>query len=237
MDSNQIKALGKVLRLARKARSMSLKEVGAAAGTSPQAVGQWERGENGPSMSKLIAVCKLLDIDADAAMRGEFEFPPTKPTAKLIRPAGPERSEVEKVAEGWPDLGDDWIDVRGVTVGGDDSYFYFGDVIDQVRRPPGIKNAKNVAALNVAGESMIPRYFPGELIYVQQREPAPGDHVVVEMYAETEDEAPKSFLKVLRRRTGRRLHCEQYNPAIDIEFDAGEVKTVWRVLTLRDLLG
>jgi phage repressor protein C with HTH and peptisase S24 domain len=56
------------------------------------------------------------------------------------------------------------------------------------------------------------------------------------MYAETDGEAPKSFLKVLRRRTGRRLYCQQYNPAGDIEFDAGEVKTVWRVLTLRDLL-
>jgi phage repressor protein C with HTH and peptisase S24 domain len=156
----------------------------------------------------------------------------------LIRPAGPEPTEVIKVGEGWPDVGGgEWIDVRGVTVGGDDAFFYFGDVIDQVRRPPGIRNAKNVAALNVAGDSMVPRFKSGELIYVQDRLAIPGDDVVVEMYAETEGDAPKSFLKELVRKSGRRLYCRQHNPRSDIEFEAGEVKTVWRVLTLRDLLG
>lgn len=160
-----------------------------------------------------------------------------KPQPTVIRPSGPEPSEVVKVGEGWPDVGDEWMDVRGVTVGGDDSFFYFGDVIDQVRRPPGIRNAKNVAALNVAGESMAPRFKSGELIYVQQRLPAPGDDVVVELYPENEGDAPKAFLKEMTRRTGRRIYCKQHNPPSDIEFDAGEVKTVWRVLTMRDLLG
>lgn len=159
------------------------------------------------------------------------------PAPRIIRPSGPEPSEVVKVGEGWPDVGDEWMDVRGVTVGGDDSFFYFGDVIDQVRRPPGLRNAKNVAALNVAGESMVPRFEPGELIYVQLREPAPGDDVVVELYPENEGDAPKSFLKKLVRKTGLRLECRQHNPAAPIEFDRGEVKHLWRVLTLRDLLG
>ncbi|WP_299813614.1 S24 family peptidase [Tardiphaga sp.] len=157
--------------------------------------------------------------------------------ARVIRPSGPEASEVLKVGEGWPDTGEEWMDVRGVTVGGDDSFFYFGDVIDHVRRPPGIRNAKNVAALNVAGESMVPRFAPGELIYVQHREPAPGDDVVVELYPENDGDPPKSFLKRLVRKTGRRLYCQQFNPASDLEFDNGEVKILWRVLTLRDLLG
>lgn len=171
------------------------------------------------------------------AFLGKERSPTSKPPARIIRPAGPETSDVEKVGEGWPDLGDEWMDVRGVTVGGDDTFFYFGDVIDQVRRPPGIRNAKNVAALNVAGESMVPRFNTGELIYVQQRMPAPGDDVVVELYPETEGEPGKSFLKQMVRKTGLRLYCKQHNPPTDIEFDMGEVKTIWRVLTLRDLLG
>lgn len=230
MAPNRLKEL-------RKLSGMTLEALAEKAELSPSYVKRLEDGSRNLSVKHLQAFAAALGVTSRDIVEGDAA-PTMKPTEpRVIRPAGPEASEVEKVGEGWPDLGDDWIDVRGVTVGGDDSYFYFGDVIDQVRRPPGIRNAKNVAALNVAGESMVPRYFPGELIYVQQREPAPGDHVVVELYAETEDEAPKSFLKVLRRRTGRRLYCEQYNPAIDIEFDAGEVKTVWRVLTLRDLLG
>lgn len=177
----------------------------------------------------------VLNVTAQQILFWDQELIAT-PT-RVIRPSGPEPSEVTKVGEGWPDVGDEWMDVRGVTVGGDDSFFYFGDVIDQVRRPPGIRNAKNVAALNVAGESMVPRFEPGELIYVQLREPAPGDDVVVELYPETEGDAPKSFLKRLVAKTGRRLECRQHNPAAPIEFDRGEVKNLWRVLTLRDLLG
>ncbi|ABE63196.1 putative phage repressor [Nitrobacter hamburgensis X14] len=162
--------------------------------------------------------------------------PPPKQT-KIIHPSGPEQSEVTKVSEGWPNTGERTVSVRGVAVGGDDGFFYFGDVIDRVKRPPGIANAKDVEALNVAGESMAPRFGPGELIYIQLRPPAPGDDIVVEIYPEKEGDQSKGFLKRLVRRTGLRLYCQQFNPPADIEFDMGEVKNVWRVLTLRDLLG
>lgn len=234
MNQDQLKNFGAALRSARKAKGLGLKEVGEYTGTSPQAVGQWERGENGPSMAKLIALGRLFEIDVDAAMQGEVR--PATPS-KTIHPSGPETTEVEKISEGWPDVGDEWMDVRGVTVGGADAGFYFGDVIDQVRRPPGIRNAKNVAALNTTGDSMVPRFRPGELIYVQLREPAPGDDVVVELYPENDGDAPKAFLKELTKTTGRKLFCRQHNPKREIEFDRGEVNRLWRVLTLRDLLG
>jgi phage repressor protein C with HTH and peptisase S24 domain len=199
------------------------------------------------AVSRIVGDKEPRDINLDELARmADFfkEDPPgftlkpiAPPVSRTIRPGGPEASEVEKVGEGWPDTGEEWMDVRGVTVGGDDSFFYFGDVIDQVRRPPGIRNAKNVAALNVAGESMVPRFAPGELIYVQHRAPAPGDDVVVELYPENDGDPPKSFLKRLVRKTGPRLYCRQFNPASDLEFDNGEVKILWRVLTLRDLLG
>lgn len=236
MENQSLKRLGVALRAARHAKKKTLKEVAAIADVSPQAVGQWERGENGPTTANLRAIGDFLGFDVTAAMNGQF-VPRSDSAPHVIRPSGPEPSEVVKVGEGWPDVGDEWMDVRGVTVGGDDSFFYFGDVIDQVRRPPGIRNAKNVAALNVAGESMVPRFKSGELIYVQQRLAAPGDDVVVELYPENEGDAPKAFLKEMTRRTGRRIYCKQHNPPADIEFDAGEVKTVWRVLTMRDLLG
>lgn len=234
MDQEQLDRLGAALRTARKAKKLGLKDVAKAAGVTAQAVGQWERAENGPAMAKLLAVGKLLEIDVNAIVAGVDIRSPA--VSRIIRPAGPEVSEVTKVGEGWPDVGDEWMDVRGVTVGGDDSFFYFGDVIDQVRRPPGIRNAKNVAALNVAGESMWPRFKTGELIYVQQRLASPGDDVVVELFPEHEGDPPKAFLKELVRRTGLRIYCKQHNPPIDIEFDAGEAKTVWRVLTMRELL-
>ena len=197
-----------------------------ALGRAPSAISQILKGDRAVKASEIPLIRDYFGT-----------APPDELSPKLIRPSGPEPSEVVQVGEGWPDVGHEWMDVRGVAVGGDDTGFYFGDVIDQVRRPPGIRNAKNVAALNAMGESMVPRFRPGELVYIQLREPTPGDDVVVELYPEDEGDAPKAFLKELVRTTGRRIFCKQHNPKREIEFDRGEVNRLWRVLTLRDLLG
>ena len=177
---------------------------------------------------------KTSEIDR---IRAYFASNDGSPTSHRIHPSEYEPRKVVKIGEGRPDVGSRWMDVRGATIDENDSYFYFGDPIDQIRRPPGIRNAKNVAALNVAGKSMVPRFKSGELIYVQQRLAAPGDDVVVELYPENEGGAPKAFLKEMTGRTARTIYCKQHNPPSDIEFDAAEVKTVWRVLTMRDLFG
>lgn len=222
------------LKQARKARTPKTTQADIAklCGVTVQAVSGWERGEAKPETDKLTKIAAYLGVTVDWLLDDAAQVSP-----RVIRPAGPELSEVEKISDGLPDLGGEWMDVRGVTVGGDDSYFYFGDVIDKVRRPPGIRNAQNVAALNVTGTSMVPAHKPGALIYVQLREPESGDDVVIELYPENEGDAPKSFLKELVRKTGRRLECLQHNPPSPIEFDRGEVHRLWRVLTLRDLLG
>lgn len=220
------------LKEARKSRTPKTTQADIAklCGVTVQAVSGWERGEAKPETDKLLKIAAFLGVTVDWLLDPDGE-------PKLIRPSGTESTEVEKVSEGWPDVGNEWMDVHGVTAGGKEGFFYFGDVIDQVRRPPGIRNARNVAALNVIGDSMVPRFRPGELIYVQLREPSPGDDVVVELYPENEGDAPRSFLKELTSRTGRQLTCTQHNPKRPITFDRGEVNRLWRVLTLRELLG
>lgn len=234
MDDEDIKRLGAVIRLARKKKMMTLEEVGDAIGVTPQAVGQWERGINGPTASKLMSLRRLLGDDLTGSGEG------TLTTRTEIHPAGPEPSEVEPAtnAPTLSQMGDFDVEVRGISVGGEDDEFYFnGEVIDHIRRPPGIKRAKNVFALNVSGESMMPRYEPGEPIYVQKTNPVAGDYVVVELYPEIEGQSGKAFLKQLVRRTGLRVICKQFNPPKEVEFDAGEVKDIYRVLKPKDLLG
>lgn len=212
---------------------MSQTEVAQRAGYRQQTLQAIESGQT-TRPGRIAELAEALQTTIDWLLNGTSE---NLVIPHIIRPSGPEPSEVEKISEGWPNTGERTVNVRGVAVGGDDGFFYFGDVIDRVKRPPGIANAKDVEALNVAGESMVPRFGPGELIYIQLRPPAPGDDIVVELYPEKDGDQPKGFLKRLVRRTGLRLYCQQFNPPADIEFDMGEVKNVWRVLTLRDLLG
>jgi phage repressor protein C with HTH and peptisase S24 domain len=227
------------LKEARKARSPKVTQQAIAdlVGVTPQAVSGWERGEAMPEPDKLVRIANFLGRTTGWLLGNDHEVA-VEP--QVIRPSGPEPSTVVD-APGAPrlsQLGDFDVEVRGISVGGSDDEFYFnGEVIDHLRRPPGIRHARNVFALNVSGDSMIPRYEPGEPIYAQRANPVIGDYVVVELYPETEGQAGKSFLKKLVRRTGRRVTCSQLNPPKEVEFDAGEVKEIYRVLKPRDLLG
>ncbi|MGX9392536.1 S24 family peptidase [Nitrobacteraceae bacterium UC4446_H13] len=210
--------------------------------TSKQNLVRYRDQERKLPVSLARRLAPLLDTTATKLLldTDETTEKPAGAETQIIRPGGPEQSTVEAApdAPALSQFGDFDVEVRGIAVGGEDDEFYFnGEVIDHIRRPPGIKRAKNVFALNVSGDSMMPRYEPGEPIYVQRANPVIGDYVVVELYPEDENQAGKSFLKKLERRTGRRVVCSQFNPPKELEFDAGEVKEIYRVLKPRDLLG
>lgn len=223
-----------------------------AAGRGKGALAEWSRalGRNDAYLHQFIhrKTPRKLDEDDRKKLAELIGVPEADllvdgspaPAIPVIRPGGPESSEVEPAtaAPKLSQFGDFDVEVRGITVGGSDDEFYFnGEVNDHIRRPPGIRRANNVFALNVSGESMMPRYEPGEPIYVQRTNPAVGDYVVVELYPEDDNQAGKSFLKQLVRRTGLRVTCRQFNPPKEVEFDAGEIKEIYRVLKPRELLG
>lgn len=162
-------------------------------------------------------------------------------SAQLIRPEGPEESETRPAPDAprFSEMGDFDVEVRGVTVGGEDDEFYFnGQVLEYVRRPPGLSRKKEVFAVNVSNDSMYPRYDPGDLVYAQKANPVAGDDVLIELYhPDDENLAGKSFVKTFVRRTGRRITCKQFNPPKEVEFDAGEVRQICKVFRNRDLFG
>ena len=131
------------------------------------------------------------------------------------------------------------VPVYGTAVGGADSDFEMnGEVIDRVRRPAGLTNARNAFALYVVGTSMHPRYDEGDLIFVHPGRPAlTGSDVVVELHAKDEFGRPKALLKTYRGKTPTLLLLAQLNPPAEIEIPLDEVKQVLRVLRTNELLG
>lgn len=84
---------------------------------------------------------------------------------------------------------------------------------------------------------MQPRYFSGELIYVEkQRPPQNGDHVVVELHPD-ESGTCEAYLKQLVAITPTKIKLQQYNPAKTIEIDRKRISQILRVLSMMDLLG
>jgi phage repressor protein C with HTH and peptisase S24 domain len=129
------------------------------------------------------------------------------------------------------------IPVLGVAAASVAGAFVVDGEIDRVRRPPGLTHAKNVYALYVRGDSMSPRYRPGELIFVSPDRPAgAGDDVVVQ--TRNHPGAPlESWLKEYVRSDGSTVHTRQLNPPGAVDFRADQVVAVHRVLTMREMFG
>ena len=109
--------------------------------------------------------------------------------------------------------------------------------VDYVRRPPGVANAIDVYAVYIEGDSMEPRFYPGELVYVNPRRPArPGDFVVIQIQTDEHDEI-QSYCKKLVAREGDEFHMEQFNPPTRIDFPASQVLAVHRIIPLNELMG
>lgn len=135
------------------------------------------------------------------------------------------------------------LPVRGTAVGGNNGDFTFnGDIVDMVRRPPGLVGTASVFALYVHGDSMSPRFEAGDLVFVNpSRPPMPGCDVVVEMAPKPGDAVGPCYIKRLLRRTADKVVLRQFNPPAgvkqDFELDKDAIKNLWRVLTAAELLG
>jgi len=131
------------------------------------------------------------------------------------------------------------LPVRGTAVGGDDGDFEFnGDVVDYVRRPPGIAAARNAFAVYVTGGSMSPRFEAGELVFVHpDRPPVSGNDVLVELHGR-DGQPGACYIKRLLRRTPTKIVLQQFNPPRDdIEFTLKQIRVVYRILTPSELMG
>lgn len=132
------------------------------------------------------------------------------------------------------------VPVLGTVAGsdhGNGSFQLTSDVVDYVRRPYGLLGAKDVYALYVEGESMIPKYAPGDLVFVHpHRKARNGDYVVIQE-PDTNNGEPRGFIKRLVTITTRLVRTEQFNPKAALDFAIRPGLQVHRVMTENELYG
>lgn len=133
------------------------------------------------------------------------------------------------------------VPVYGVAAGADGAATFnleWGSAVDYVARPPGIAHVRSAFAMYVANDSMEPRYFRSELVYLNPRRPAaPGDFVVVVLRSSHPGEPPPCFLKRLLRRTTEAVTVEQYNPREQVSYPTAQVDQVIKVIPWDEVLG
>ena len=123
------------------------------------------------------------------------------------------------------------IPAYGQAVGGRDGEFILnGNRIVDVLAPPSLQGVPDAYAVYVVGDSMEPRYFAGEAVFVNPRLPVRRGHFVVAQIAVQEGEPPHAYIKRFVAREERLLRLEQFNPRKALEFPVGRVISVHRII-------
>lgn len=195
------------------------------------AVGNWETGKE-VGLESLVAISRLAGVrlewlaSNDGAMRAE---PVDSPQIITELPFAPEPSNaiitgvtIEKGIK---------IPLYGSAVGGEDGQFILnGNRLDDVFAPRSLSGIGDAYAVQIAGDSMSPRYEDGDTVYVNpRRRPVKGDYVVAQIHID-ETSPPHAYIKKLVRRTERELVLEQFNPHKTLIFDGNQVASIHYVL-------
>lgn len=120
------------------------------------------------------------------------------------------------------------IPVYGSAVGGVDGEFAMnGIALYEVVAPAVLTNVKEAYAVQISGESMEPRYFDGEVVFVNpHRRVVKGDFVIVQIRAEHNEDPPLAYVKRFVRHNAVELVLEQYNPPKEMRFPHEKVLAV-----------
>lgn len=217
-------SIGARVKELRTAKGWSQAELAREVGVSQQMIFQLESGQT-ERTRHVVEIARALgttpeDLQGISAVRGGVVPAAPPPFSSQMRD----------------------VPVYGQVVGGDgDSgadFEFNGQTIDYLRRPSGIAMMRDVFGLYITGSSMFPKFEEGEPIYVSAaRPPAIGDYVVIELYPTEEGSNGPGYIKRLKRRTPTKIVCEQFNPPKDIEFDREEIKSIFRVIPLIELVG
>lgn len=215
---SRLKALGK------SARQASLE-----AGGSEELIRTIFRGKSyWPRSDHLRGLAAALETTEDWLISGEESGDLPAPNA---RPAETPAPRIDSTRS---------IPVYGTAAGSlasNGAFQMTTDPVDWVRRPPGLANVRDAYAVYIEGESMSPKFEPGDLVLVHPGRPARiGDAVVIQV-KDAEHAEIRTYIKFLGRRTEAHVICRQINPDAEIKFARGTVIAVHRVLTTADMLG
>jgi phage repressor protein C with HTH and peptisase S24 domain len=123
------------------------------------------------------------------------------------------------------------IPAYGQAVGGRDGEFILnGNRIVDVLAPPSLQGVPDAYAVYVVGDSMEPRYFAGEAVFVNPRLPVRRGDFVVAQIAVADDAPPHAYIKRFVARDSRILRLEQFNPKKALAFPVRRVISVHRII-------
>ena len=120
------------------------------------------------------------------------------------------------------------LPVMGTVEGGPGEGVTFineGEAKEYITRPPALARVSNAFALYVHGESMEPRYFANEVLYVNPNRP-----VTKGCFVAVETRSGQALIKQFVSRSDDLLVLTQFNPRKEIRLPTAEIKWMHRIV-------
>jgi phage repressor protein C with HTH and peptisase S24 domain len=126
----------------------------------------------------------------------------------------------------------DRLPVLGMAECGPDGWsLWNGDVIDTIPKPSGLAGAPGAYAVYVVGNSMEPRYYPGEVAHIHPGRPVTiGSFVLVQKKPGAPGEPPLAVIKRLARRSATKIVLEQFNPPKTFDLKLEDMVSIHKVV-------
>jgi SOS-response transcriptional repressor LexA len=221
-------------------REASLKAVG-----KPDMIRDMKRRRGLPTSERLARLAYLLGTTSDWLIHGGMEGPILD--RSRLNPDGTLKSEDPGAGTRASDIRGAWaapephrpVPLIGTAFAGEwdadieMSELHLTDVLDYLGRPPELQTDPDSYALEIVGESMAPRFEPGERAFVSPLSPVRiGDDVVVQLRASgpaQSDRVKLALIKRLTRRSPTFLELRQFNPDRTFQVPVEQVAAVHRV--------
>ncbi|TAH33132.1 MAG: helix-turn-helix transcriptional regulator [Alphaproteobacteria bacterium] len=193
------------IRNLRLARGYSLQDLAEKIGTSKSQVDKLEKGERRLTLDWMRRLadglaCTITDI----IVAGDA------PSSKV--------ANIQSTPKDLPLIG-------GVKGGIHGFFFDNGRVSDFVNRPANLLGVSNAFAVYAIGDSMEPRFFAGELLYVNPNRPlSKGCFAVIELMD------GQGLVKQFLRQDDKTITLYQFNPAKELTLKKPTIKNVFRVV-------
>jgi SOS-response transcriptional repressor LexA len=181
-------------------------------------------------------------LDAIGVSLAQFEAADDRPVRTEVRGSGMGTKDVERAWRGAPMQKP--VPLLGSAIGGgwgeleeaiELTELHLSEVLDYVVRPPSVSGDPQAYAVTIVGDSMAPRFEPGERAYVSPRAAAAiGDDVIVQLTGNGEEDVAGRvvmvLIKRLVRRTAREIELRQFNPDLTFRVPAARVAAIHKVV-------
>jgi len=215
--------------------SNRLREFRDLAGLSMQALAD-RAGTTAPQINKLEKGERRLTLDWMTRLSAALGIEPKDLLPLPIRPAAPAAARERLLWGGEAAPGPtvpvrdprDLIPVRSAARGGDEQEMFLEDgPIDYIARPHSLLHVRDAYSIYMIGDSMAPRFRPGQLLHINPyKPPQPGTGVVVTKADNV------VLIKEFARRSETTLYLTQYNPAAELKYPLSEIRDIHIVVGL-----